>query len=536
MADKSFRAYRGRDDIDANSPDSVRDPLAELARLIGQNDTAGDYRGGARREPVQQYEDDVAPVAPAQSHGQDWAAEERYDDQHQYAEENYAEPQSAEAYPALRDDYPRFSQEDAREPQFDDRYFEPAAQEQARQDPARQGPARNAPPAYEDQYRDEPPPSLPRGRQLPTLAPAAHDVEAYEPDARYADEQEEGYQDDGQWHDEAGDQGYAEEPYDDETESAPRRSRLSLVLGVAGLILIGAVSAFAYRAVVGNASLIPSLPPIIKASGSPNKIVPAQAASAGNTGTSDSNTAEKLVPREEQPVQIQPQNAPPRVVATIPVVPQSAILPTAQSANAGAAQSVFPPPPAPAAPPAAPASGSGEPKKIHTVTIRTNQAAGNTEPAAQSAPVAHAPVSIAPRATTAAPRPSANAPLSLVPGSQGYATPVQSPRTRVARAEPANAPLATTPTEASSAPARGGYSVQVSSQRSEAEAESSYKELQAKYPGQLASHHASVRRADLGEKGTYYRAMVGPFASAESAAAMCSSLKSAGGSCIVQRN
>jgi hypothetical protein len=288
--------------------------------------------------------------------------------------------------------------------------------------------------------------------------------------------------------------------------------------------------------VVGNASLIPSLPPIIKASGSPNKIVPAQAASAGNTGTSDSNTAEKLVPREEQPVQIQPQNAPPRVVATIPVVPQSAILPTAQSANAGAAQSVFPPPPAPAAPPAAPASGSGEPKKIHTVTIRTNQAAGNTEPAAQSAPVAHAPVSIAPRATTAAPRPSANAPLSLVPGSQGYATPVQSPRTRVARAEPANAPLATTPTEASSAPARGGYSVQVSSQRSEAEAESSYKELQAKYPGQLASHHASVRRADLGEKGTYYRAMVGPFASAESAAAMCSSLKSAGGSCIVQRN
>jgi hypothetical protein len=529
MADKSFRAYRGRDDIDANSPDSVRDPLAELARLIGQNDTAGDYRGGARREPVQQYEDDVAPVAPAQSHGQDWAAEERYDDQHQYAEENYAEPQSAEAHPALRDDYPRFSQEDAREPQFDDRYFEPAAQDQARQDPAR-----NAPPAYQDQYRDELPPLLPRGRGLPALAPVAHDVEAYEPDAGYADEQEEGYQEDGQWHGEADDQGYAEERYDDETESAPRRSGLSLVLGVAGLILIGAVSAFAYRAVVGNGSLIPSLPPIIKASGSPNKIVPAQAASAGNPGTSDSNTAEKLVPREEQPVPIQPQNAPPRVVATIPVVPQSATLSAAQTANAGPPQSVFPPPTASGAPPAA--AGSAEPKKIHTVTIRTNQAAGgNNEPAAQSAPVAHAPASIAPRATAVS-RPSANAPLSLVPGSQGYAAPVQSPRTQVARAEPANAPLATTPTGASSAPAGGGYSVQVSSQRSEAEAASSYKELQAKYPGQLGSHHASVRRADLGEKGTYYRAMVGPFASAESAAAMCSSLKSAGGSCIVQRN
>jgi cell division septation protein DedD len=109
-------------------------------------------------------------------------------------------------------------------------------------------------------------------------------------------------------------------------------------------------------------------------------------------------------------------------------------------------------------------------------------------------------------------------------------------RTQVARAEPANAPLATTPRAESSTASAGGYSVQVSSQRSEAGAASSYKELQAKYPGQLGSHHASIRRADLGEKGTYYRAMVGPFASAESAAAMCSSLKAAGGSCIVQRN
>ena len=42
MADDNFRAYRSRnpgarDDIDAHAPDSVRDPLAELARLIGQD-------------------------------------------------------------------------------------------------------------------------------------------------------------------------------------------------------------------------------------------------------------------------------------------------------------------------------------------------------------------------------------------------------------------------------------------------------------------------------------------------------------------
>ncbi len=58
----------------------------------------------------------------------------------------------------------------------------------------------------------------------------------------------------------------------------------------------------------------------------------------------------------------------------------------------------------------------------------------------------------------------------------------------------------------------------------------------AKYPTQLGGHEPIVRRADLGTKGVYYRALVGPFASMEQAAGMCSSLKAAGGTCIVQRN
>src|SRR5579871_4817814 len=102
MADNDFRAYRSRDavdrdDIDAHTPDSVRDPLAELARLIGQADPAGEeYDRG--QTPALRYEE-AAPVAPEQ----DWAAEEQYEDQPQYAEQGYE--QSAEAHPALRD-YP----------------------------------------------------------------------------------------------------------------------------------------------------------------------------------------------------------------------------------------------------------------------------------------------------------------------------------------------------------------------------------------------------------------------------------------------
>lgn len=82
----------------------------------------------------------------------------------------------------------------------------------------------------------------------------------------------------------------------------------------------------------------------------------------------------------------------------------------------------------------------------------------------------------------------------------------------------------------------GGYMVQISSQRSEADAQAAYRAIQSKFPNVLGSRSASVRRADLGEKGIYYRAMVGPFAAAEDAGQLCNSLKSAGGQCVVQRN
>jgi len=82
----------------------------------------------------------------------------------------------------------------------------------------------------------------------------------------------------------------------------------------------------------------------------------------------------------------------------------------------------------------------------------------------------------------------------------------------------------------------GGYTVQVSSQRSKEEAQSSFRDLQAKYPDLLSGRAPIIRRADLGAKGIYYRAMVGPFASADQATELCSNLKAAGGSCLVQKN
>ncbi|MGB9323782.1 MAG: SPOR domain-containing protein, partial [Pseudolabrys sp.] len=69
-----------------------------------------------------------------------------------------------------------------------------------------------------------------------------------------------------------------------------------------------------------------------------------------------------------------------------------------------------------------------------------------------------------------------------------------------------------------------------------AEAQAAFRGLQAKFPTQLGGRELLVHKADLGAKGTYYRAMVGPFANPGEAAELCSSLKAGGGQCLVQRN
>jgi SPOR domain len=82
----------------------------------------------------------------------------------------------------------------------------------------------------------------------------------------------------------------------------------------------------------------------------------------------------------------------------------------------------------------------------------------------------------------------------------------------------------------------GGYFVQVASQRSEVGAKAFYRDLQDKFSAVLGSRSPLIKRADLGDKGVYYRAMIGPFGTPDEASQFCGSLKSAGGQCVVQRN
>jgi hypothetical protein len=162
------------------------------------------------------------------------------------------------------------------------------------------------------------------------------------------------------------------------------------------------------------------------------------------------------------------------------------------------------------------------PHVIATIPIKTNSEVGTAAAAAPSALVASnsapprgAELSEAP-ASAAARRVGRNRPLSQVAD-----TAIGSGANNSA---------------ASEAPAvsRNGFAVQIASERSESKAQASFRRLQTRYPNQLHDHQPVIRRADLGA-GTYYRALVGPFASRDVAMKLCSALKAAGGDCIIQK-
>jgi hypothetical protein len=248
---------------------------------------------------------------------------------------------------------------------------------------------------------------------------------------------------------------------------------------------------------------------------------------------------EKLVSREEKPVEIK--------AAEIKTNPALATIPPPQgNAQQGAAQ------PAPGG-----AVMSTEPKKVHTIAIHPDQmgegqqapvaAAAPTPPLAPPVPARASPPPQAsnnppPLAANAAPPPPrpaeartaapaqgaaqarGNGPLSLSPD----APPARQMRTAAVSAPP--------PPAAQATHTAGGYAVQVSSQRSEADAQAAFRGLQAKYPKILGGRQASIHKVELGAKGTYYRAMVGPFANANEATELCNGLRAAGGQCLIQRN
>jgi hypothetical protein len=448
---------------------SGSDPLAELARLIGQNDPFAEYgRHNAAPRPAAPVQAPPAPPAAAQ-----WSAQ---------APAAFAPPASPPPAPEMH-------------------------------------PAEYAPPAYGAHgYAEE---------------AGGYDQHGYDPNMAPVE-------------------GEHQDFYDD----VPPRRRMGIlaIAAVFALAVIGTAGAFGYRALFGSSGSS-GPPPVIKADTTPSKVVPTKDKDANNgkliyDRVADKKQGEKLVSREEQPLDmnnkpagvVMPHNengmpsgsiqpalgsgvvgAEPKKVHTIAIRPDGTVM--ADAAPRATVPSPSPPPPmaAPAAAPAASAAPSAPPQP-------TPKAAAAPVP---RPPVAHAepPQRQAAEEERHAASPPRNAPLSLNPNAPEPARKAEPSVRTAAVAQPAPMEHAAH----ASAPGGGGYAVQLASRHNEADAQSSFHSLQAKYPQQLGGRQPLIRRVDLGAKGVYYRAMVGPFGSADEASHLCSSIKAAGGSCFVQR-
>jgi hypothetical protein len=285
--------------------------------------------------------------------------------------------------------------------------------------------------------------------------------------------------DEDQYAGEYGDGEYGE-PDDEGEENPPRRRPTKVIMAVLGLAVLGSAGAYGYRHWI-DAS--PSgAPPVIRADNSPTKITPLSDVKADGGRIGDRG-GEQLVRRDEDPVDL------------------------GTGAGGGSSEVMS-------------AAGPGDPRRVHTVPIRADQgtASSSDRPAASRAP--------------ALPQPQAQAALAAPPPAprQAVAPPLPPPQRLAAVAPAASAPPPdTSPAES------GGYVVQLSAVRSEADAQTAFRQLQAKYPV-LSGRQPLIRRKDQGERGIFFAAQIGPFGAKSDADQLCEQLKTAGGSCFVQRN
>ena len=75
--------------------------------------------------------------------------------------------------------------------------------------------------------------------------------------------------------------------------------------------------------------------------------------------------------------------------------------------------------------------------------------------------------------------------------------------------------------------------LQVGAYPSEDLAEEAWQNFRAQHSGEVSGLTRDIQRADLGERGVWYRVRLGPFADEGAATTACDRLKANGGNCFV---
>ena len=278
-------------------------------------------------------------------------------------------------------------------------------------------------------------------------------------------------------------------------------ARLGFVVGavavVAGLVWFG----FRHSAeVTDEASL-----PLIKADPRPLKSRPTQPGGM-EVPNQDKLVFDRLDPGAAPPM-VERLLPPPEVPMARPVAPVTPppADPAAKTASRTAIDTVMAPPPIPLK--------SGLP--------------GEDAPAPAALPPAPPPAA-APAAKTP--------PVAKPPSASAAAPAAPAPATVAALPHPTppavKAPAAAKPPPAGSGPA---VRIQVGAVPREADAQTKWKRLQARHRDLLGTLNLTVVRADLGEKGVYFRLQAGPVDEARGRA-ICDQLKSQNVGCQLARN
>lgn len=299
---------------------------------------------------------------------------------------------------------------------------------------------------------------------------------------------------------------YDEAMADDEEE--PRRGRRMMLIAAAlvGAIGLGGAMAYTYKSFVASSG---GRAPLIKAADfGPNKVKPVTPG-----GKEIANTDKKLLNRLDDPnAQSDPQeertaedpNAP-RRVRIIPITPGGPS-PTAAAATPSSNTPMVP---------GIMLDNIGPPRQQQPPMVRA-------QPPVQPVPPPAARASPAPPVrvvTPAPPQPQAEAPPPVA--KKVIAAPPKNPVPKVKEAA-APAPVITSTSGTS------GYVAVLASQKSRMDALKAFADLQQKYGDVLSSKTPDVQEANLGDKGMWYRAVVGPPGSRDGASNLCSQLKTAG--------
>ncbi|WP_072390236.1 SPOR domain-containing protein [Hyphomicrobium sp. CS1GBMeth3] len=303
------------------------------------------------------------------------------------------------------------------------------------------------------------------------------------------------------------DQSYADDEaqYEDE----PRRGGWKKVVGlVACTVLLGGAGTIAYNSILGPSGS--DTTPLVKSASGPSKVKPSEPGGKQFAHT-DSKIMGRLGDGGSEP------NSDPAGVRRVPVM------------TVGRDGSIQ-------APPTEPEQQTAGAVSVPGLTVIDGFGSGPSPTRSAGPGQASPPVQMAARADSSGPvtvSPPAKKMVDTAPAETG-AVEARAPAAAAPKADPPpkKKVAAATPASTGPRPTGAGYVAVLASvpasDSSRIDALKQFADMQQRYSSILVNKTPDVQEANLGEKGTYHRLLVGPPGSRDSASSLCSQLKAEG--------